>query len=56
MTEVTINGVVYKSNGEPLTEEEFSKMFIEWLESQGLSFGGVIVNAGEDDEAYEVIK
>lgn len=48
MGEVKIDGVAYKDNREPLTEEEFSKMFIEWLESQGLSFGGVIVNAEED--------
>lgn len=45
---IRLNGCVYATNGEDLSEEDFSNAFIEFIEEKGWNFGGALYQIDEN--------
>ncbi|WP_246880351.1 hypothetical protein [Sporosarcina sp. 6E9] len=45
---IRLDGCVYATSGEDLSEEEFSNAFIEFIEERGWYFGGALYQIDEE--------
>lgn len=48
-----VKGVVYRQDFGPMNQEKFFDDFIDWIESQGYYFGGVMTNTDVNKDEVE---
>lgn len=49
-----IEGVVQRMDNSPIDIDKFRDDFVEWIESKGLCFGGIIDEESDEDEEEEI--
>lgn len=53
---IRLDGCLYATSGEDLSEEEFSNAFIEFIEARGLYFGGGLYQIDEEGNFITVVE
>jgi hypothetical protein len=53
---IRLDGCLYATSGDALSEEEFSNAFIEFIEARGLYFGGGLYQIDEEGSFITVVE